>query len=196
MAETGTSLIGDAPAVPDSLRLLQDELATAADGLQADQLAELTVEIRQANRIFVAGGGRSGLALRMHAMRLMHLGLTVHVVGETTTPAIGRGDLLIVASGSGTTAGAVAAAQTSVSAGARVAALTTDGQSKLAGIAHQVVVIPAAQKTDHRGTASGQYSGSLFEQALLLVLDAVFHTLWKADGTPAEDLWPRHANLE
>ncbi|KAD3720591.1 6-phospho-3-hexuloisomerase [Arthrobacter yangruifuii] len=184
------------PAVRDSLRLILDELATAADGLQEDQLAALAAEIRQAKRIFVAGGGRSGLALRMHAMRLMHLGLTVHVVGETTTPAIGSGDLLVVASGSGSTAGAVAAAQTSLSAGARVAALTTDGDSTLAETAHRVVVIPAAQKTDHSGTASRQYSGSLFEQALLLVLDAVFNTLWKSDGTPAEDLWPRHANLE
>ncbi|WP_146361799.1 6-phospho-3-hexuloisomerase [Arthrobacter yangruifuii] len=184
------------PAVRDSLRLILDELATAADGLQEDQLAALAAEIRQAQRIFVAGGGRSGLALRMHAMRLMHLGLTVHVVGETTTPAIGSGDLLVVASGSGSTAGAVAAAQTSFSAGARVAALTTDGDSTLAETAHRVVVIPAAQKTDHSGTASRQYSGSLFEQALLLVLDAVFNTLWKSDGTPAEDLWPRHANLE
>lgn len=184
------------PSVPVSLRLVQDELATAADGLREEQLAALVAEILQARRVFVTGGGRSGLALRMHAMRLMHLGLTVHVVGETTTPAIGSGDLLIVASGSGTTAGAVAAAETAVSVDARVVALTTDGGSKLAGIAHRVVVIPAAQKTDHRGTASRQYSGSLFEQALLLVLDATFHTLWKADGTPAEDLWPRHANLE
>ncbi|WP_407079979.1 6-phospho-3-hexuloisomerase [Arthrobacter zhaoxinii] len=184
------------PSVPASLRLIQDELAAAADGLQEDQLAGLVKEIQQARRVFVTGGGRSGLALRMHAMRLMHLGLTVHVVGETTTPAIGSGDLLIVASGSGTTSGAVAAAEAAVSADARVAVLTTDGESTLAGMAHSVVLIPAAQKTDHRGTASRQYSGSLFEQALLLVLDAVFHTLWKADGTSAEDLWPRHANLE
>ena len=184
------------PSVPASLRLIQDELATAAEGLQEDQLSGLVNEIQQARRVFVTGGGRSGLALRMHAMRLMHLGLTVHVVGETTTPAIGSGDLLIVASGSGTTAGAVAAAEAAVSADARVAAVTTDGESKLAGIAHRVVIIPAAQKTDHRGTASRQYSGSLFEQALLLVLDAVFHTLWKTDGTSAADLWPRHANLE
>jgi 6-phospho-3-hexuloisomerase len=189
----------DEPTIPHvalSLGLLQQELARAADGLQDDQLAALVTEIRQAGRVFVAGGGRSGLALRMHAMRLMHLGLTVHVVGETTTPAIGPGDLLIVASGSGTTAGAVAAAGTARDVGARVAALTTDGDSDLAHLAHVIVVVPAARKTDHGGTASRQYSGSLFEQALLMVLDAVFHTLWQADGTPAEDLWPRHANLE
>ncbi len=184
------------PSVAASLRLLHEELAGAGERLQDEQLAALVTEIQQAQRVFVTGGGRSGLALRMHAMRLMHLGLTVHVVGETTTPAIGDGDLLLVASGSGTTAGAVAAAGTAGDVGARVAALTTDGSSALAALAHCVVVIPAATKTDHRGTVSHQYSGSLFEQALLLVLDAVFHTLWKADGAPAEDLWPRHANLE
>ncbi|WP_043444259.1 6-phospho-3-hexuloisomerase [Arthrobacter sp. L77] len=183
-------------SVPAGLRLLQEELVGAADGLQDEQLSALVTEIQQARRVFVTGGGRSGLALSMHAMRLMHLGLTVHVVGETTTPAIGDGDLLLVASGSGTTAGAVAAAETAGSVGARVAAVTTDGESKLANLADSVVVIPAAQKTDHGGTASRQYSGSLFEQALLLVLDATFHTLWQVDGTPAEDLWPRHANLE
>lgn len=186
----------DDPSVPTSLRLLHQELVGAAEGLQDDQLAAFVTELQQAARVFVTGGGRSGLALRMHAMRLMHLGLTVYVVGETTTPAIGDGDLLLVASGSGTTTGAVSAAGTAADVGARVAALTTDGTSKLANLADCVVVIPAAQKTDHRGTASRQYSGSLFEQALLLVLDAVFHTLWQADGTPAEDLWPRHANLE
>jgi 6-phospho-3-hexuloisomerase len=183
-------------SVTASLRLLHEELVGAAEGLQEDQLAALVTEIQQASRVFVTGGGRSGLALRMHAMRLMHLGLTVHVVGETTTPAIGSGDLLLVASGSGTTAGAVAAAEKAASVDARVVALTTDGDSKLAGLADAMVVIPAAQKADHAGTASRQYSGSLFEQALLLVLDATFHTLWKIDGTPAEDLWPRHANLE
>ena len=184
------------PTVLASLGLIQQELARTAEALQEDQLTPLVTEIQQAERVFVTGGGRSGLALRMHAMRLMHLGLMVHVVGETTTPAIGPRDLLIVASGSGTTAGAVSSVRTAQKVGAVVAVLTANGLSDLACLAHHVVVIPAAQKTDHGGTVSRQYSGSLFEQALLLVLDAVFHTLWQVDGTPAKDLWPRHANLE
>ena len=48
----------------------------------------------------------------MAAMRLMHLGLTVHIAGDTTTPAITSGDLLLVASGSGTTSGVVKSAET------------------------------------------------------------------------------------
>ena len=55
---------------------------------------------------------------------------------------------------------------------------------------------PAATKTDRSGTASAQYAGGLFEQAVALVGDAVFHALWARGGQSADDLWPRHANLE
>jgi 6-phospho-3-hexuloisomerase len=56
--------------------------------------------------------------------------------------------------------------------------------------------VPAAEKEDRGGSKSKQYAGSLFEQALLLITDAVFLALWKLDGTPAEELWKRHANME
>ncbi|MGV8852850.1 MAG: 6-phospho-3-hexuloisomerase [Rhodoglobus sp.] len=149
-----------------------------------------------ASRVFVLGSGRSGLALRMLAMRLMHLGLTVHVVGEVTTPAIAAGDVLLAASGSGTTTGVIRSATTAADAGASVIAITTAADSPLATLAQVAVVIPAAQKQDHAGTRSAQYSGGLFEQALLLLGDALFHVLWEESGASAEELWPRHANLE
>lgn len=149
-----------------------------------------------ASRVFVLGSGRSGLALRMLAMRLMHLGLTVHVVGEVTTPAIATGDVLLAASGSGTTAGVIRSATTAVGAGASVIAVTTAADSPLAQLAQVAVIIPAAQKQDHGHTRSAQYSGGLFEQALLLLGDAMFHIMWQESGATAEELWPRHANLE
>lgn len=152
--------------------------------------------IQQARRVFVVGAGRTGLALRAAAMRLMHLGLTVHVVGETTTPAIQAGDLLLAGSGSGTTSTIVKAAEKAQAAGAQVVAISTTTDSPLAALATLVVVLPAAQKQDHGGTISQQYAGSLFEQAVLLLTDAIFQTLWALDGTPAEELWKRHANLE
>jgi 6-phospho-3-hexuloisomerase len=132
----------------------------------------------------------------MAAMRLMHLGLTVHIAGDTTTPAITSGDLLVVASGSGTTSGVVKAAETAIAAGADVAALTTNPGSPLAGMADALVIIPAVQKTDHGSGLSRQYSGSLFEQSLFLATEAVFQTLWENTEEPAEQLWLRHANLE
>ena len=184
-----------------SLALVGSEIAETAAEVDLGQLSRLATEVQTAGnsatgRIFVAGAGRSGLVLRMAAMRLMHLGFDVHIAGDTTTPAIRSGDLLLLASGSGTTSGVVRAAETASKAGARIAVYTTNATSPLAELADVVVIIPAAQKTDHGSTLSLQYSGSLFEQVLFLVAEAVFQTLWDNDATPAEELWLRHANLE
>lgn len=179
-----------------NLSLIQQEIEETVSGIDPTQLAVLADRVRGADRVFLAGAGRSGLVLRMAAMRLMHLGLTVHVAGDTTTPAIRAGDLLVVASGSGTTSGVVKAADTAVKAGAKVAALTTRPHSPVAELADALVVIPAAQKTDHGSNISRQYSGSLFEQALFIVTEAVFQGLWENTDESAEELWLRHANLE
>ncbi|MFS2089794.1 6-phospho-3-hexuloisomerase [Paenarthrobacter nicotinovorans] len=192
-ADTATATAED---VAGNASLILAELGGIASELDYGQVARLAEEVGAAERVFLAGAGRSGLVLRMAAMRLMHLGLTVHVAGDTTTPAITAGDLLLVASGSGTTSGVVKAAQTALAAGARVAAVTTNPSSAVAGFADALVVVPAARKTDHGSDLSRQYSGSLFEQSLFLVTESVFQTLWEATAEPAEKLWLRHANLE
>lgn len=187
------------PTVDAALTRVADEIAhlTAAvlpdDGGDLARAADL---LAAAPRVFVHGAGRSGLALRMVAMRLMHLGRTVHVVGETTTPAVQAGDLLLTASGSGTTAGVVRSAETAARAGAQVLSVSTTRESPLADLSTAVVVLPAAHKTDRSRAASAQYAGSLFEQGVLLVGDALFHALWERSGLGADDLWPRHATLE
>ena len=170
---------------------------TATLGAVADsQLDRAAEEVLRARRVFLLGAGRSGLALQMTAMRLMHLGLTAHVVGEATAPAIESGDLLLVASGSGTTPGIVHAAQTASEVGASVVAITADAASALALASTVAVVVPAARKLDRDSAASTQYAGSLFEQSVVVVGDALFHAMWKASGLSADDLWPRHSNLE
>ncbi|MFF2298944.1 6-phospho-3-hexuloisomerase [Arthrobacter sp. NPDC058127] len=198
---SGAQDVDLSPDVELSLALVGSEIAETAAEVDLGQLSRLAAEVQIAGssatgRIFVAGAGRSGLVLRMAAMRLMHLGFDVHIAGDTTTPAIRSGDLLLLASGSGTTSGVVRAAETASKAGARIAVYTTNATSPLAELADVVVIIPAAQKTDHGSTLSRQYSGSLFEQVLFLAAEAVFQTLWDNDATPAEELWLRHANLE
>ena len=205
MTPTDSTPPDDQGSVATALELVADEVdaavsavldADAGDDDASGQLDAFADLVDDAERVFVHGAGRSGLALRMTAMRLMHLGLEVHVVGEVTTPAIADGDVLLTASGSGTTSGIVAAARTAVDAGARVAAITTAADSPLADLAEAVLVVPAADKQDRSGTASAQYAGGLFEQTVVLLGDAVFHALWKRSGADADELWPRHANLE
>jgi 6-phospho-3-hexuloisomerase len=197
IAETEPAVLADTSrAFRRNRALVLDEIRDVSERVDPAQVAALVTELRLADRIFVTGAGRSGLVLKMAAMRLMHLGLTVHVVGETTAPAIRPGDLLLAASGSGTTAGVVRAAETAAAQGARVAAYTTSSGSPLAEAAAAVVLIPAAQKTDHGSALSRQYSGSLFEQVLFGTTEAVFQSLWDEDAAAPEDLWQRHANLE
>ncbi|WP_159708896.1 6-phospho-3-hexuloisomerase [Arthrobacter sp. 18067] len=195
-ASATTAAYTTASDIVRNLALVRDEITGTAAKIDEQQMARLASHLSHPGRIFVAGAGRSGLVLRMAGMRLMHLGLTVHIAGDTTTPAIASGDLLLVASGSGTTSGVVKSAETAAKAGARIAAFTTNPDSPLAGLADALVIIPAAQKTDHGSAVSRQYSGSLFEQALFLATEAIFQSLWDSDQQPAEQLWLRHANLE
>ncbi|RLP72320.1 SIS domain-containing protein, partial [Mycetocola manganoxydans] len=118
-----------------SLSTILDELTATIVALgdeQADNLDAVAETLAGAHRVFVLGAGRSGLALQMTAMRLMHLGLNVHIVGEVTAPAIGPGDVLLTASGSGTTTSIVRGADAAVNAGADVAVITTAADSPLA----------------------------------------------------------------
>lgn len=180
-----------------SLSRIAGELTSVVDRLATgDSVDDVLEVLGGADRVFVLGAGRSGLALQMTAMRLMHLGLAVHVVGETTAPAIRAGDVLLTASGSGTTTAIVRAVETATEVGARIVAITTAPDSPLGQAADALVVVPAATKLDRSGTASTQYAGSLFEQAVVLVGDAMFDALWRRSGLSADDLWPRHANLE
>lgn len=176
-------------------QVLSENYALAA-ALEYKDFGSLVSSIQMAESIFLFAAGRSGFSMRSIAMRLMHLDFKVYFVGDTTTPAIQTGDLLWVASGSGTTGSIVKAAEKAKAAGAKVIAITTNPTSMLAGICDTHILLPAAEKEDHGGSKSKQYAGSLFEQALLLLGDAVFMELWKIDGSPAETLWKRHANME
>ena len=138
-----------APGFAANQHLIFNELRCTLAQVSEDQANLAIHAILNAPRIFVTGAGRSGLALRMAAMRLMHLGLTVHVAGEVTTPAIASGDLLIAASGSGTTAGVVLAAATAAKVGAHILAITTAPDPPLANLAQQPPRHPRGHQAGH-----------------------------------------------
>ena len=180
----------------DAVQLELGELGELLSHCNVAEIKQAVKLLCSGRRVFVYGAGRSGLALRMAAMRLMHLGLTVHVVGETTTPAIEANDLLLVASASGTTASVVRAAETARQRGSEVLAITSAPESELGTLATALITLKAATKHQYGDRASQQYAGSLFEQGILLLLDAIFHGVWQASGAAAEELMRRHANLE
>ena len=134
---------------------------------------------------------------RAFAMRLMHLGLTVHVIGETTTPAVGPGDTVIAVSGSGTTAGTVRVADQAQAVGATVLAVTTEPDSPLGRLAERVLVIPAATKYRRENEAPTiQPLSSLFDQVTHVALDAICFDLAARRGVDNATAKAAHANTE
>ncbi len=166
------------------------ELAQAAQAIPQEAIDRCAKKIAAHERVFVCGAGRSGLMLKALAMRLMQLGKTVFVVGETITPSIQKGDLLIVASASGTTHSVCHYAAEAVKMQADLLVITAEKDSELAQISAPDVIIPAPTK--HNLAASGQLMGSLFEQMILLFSDAVAMAL----AEERETLSRNHANLE
>jgi 6-phospho-3-hexuloisomerase len=185
------------PVSDDDLTTVLAEIGGVARKVDRDQLAGLAARLVSAPRVHVAGEGRSGLMGKAFAMRLMHLGLTVYVIGETITPAIRSGDLVVVISGSGTTGGAVRAAESARGAGAAVHAVTTDPDSPLGRLADAALVLPAATKYRKTGeSATIQPLSSLFDQLTHLVLDVVCLGLAGRLGIDNDAARRSHSNAE
>lgn len=172
---------------------LQRSAALIADA-EAGTLADLLL---QANRVFVVGAGRSGLMGRAFAMRLMHTGISAYVVGETITPGIDQGDVLIVGTGSGETRSLIPMAQQAKSLGASLVAVTIAPESTIGRLADTVVKLPGSPKAQASGSSTSiQPMASLFEQTLLIFYDAVILSLMDRQGQDADRMYGRHANLE
>ena len=170
------------------------EVAACVRQVSTESLVGAEVLMETAPRVFVAGAGRSGLCMRALGMRLMHLGKTVYVVGETITPSISTADLLILGSGSGRTTGLLAMAEKAWNQGAQILLFTTDATSPLAQLADHRIVIPAPSLREAEGSL--QPMGSLFEQSLLILCDSLILRLMQRTGVGAAQMLERHANLE
>lgn len=173
--------------------LILDELRGALGKVREHELLGLADAVAKASGAFVTGQGRSGLIARCFAMRLVHLGLLSHAVGDTTTPAIKSTDLLIAVSRTGETPLTLALARQASDKGATVAAVTAVEESGLASSADLAVIIPDRGRN---ASGSAQYGGSLFEQTALIVFDAIALHLQQRLNQDAHDMDARHANLE
>lgn len=162
-----------------------------------DEDAEKAVEgILRAQKVFVAGGGRSGFMAKAFVMRMMHVGLEAYVVGETVTPNLEPDDIFIVGSGSGETQSLAAMTGKAKNIGATVVVITTNSTSTIGKLADIPIEIPAQAKAEGTSGKSIQPMGSLFEQSLLLFYDAVILRFMDKKGLKSDVMYGRHANLE
>lgn len=190
------------------MRLMAARIITIADEISDEEIEALISEILNTNRVYTMGAGRSGLVAKAFAMRLMHLGFTAYVVGETVTPAMKPGDLIIVFSGSGATRTIADIAETAKGIGGRLCLITSKRDSRIARIADCVVIIESQRDKvadesaefeirqmmgEHRSFAP---LGTIFETAAMVFADAIISRLMEIMSCRPEDLQCRHANIE
>jgi 6-phospho-3-hexuloisomerase len=185
---TSISDLGQA-ALADAARVVKQ--------LDAASFESFAHAIAGAKRIALHGLGREGLQMKGLAMRLYHLGLDAHVVGEMTTPPVGAGDLLIVSAGPGDFATIAALMRIAKDAGARTAVVTAQPSSNLARSADHVLHIPAQTMADDQGAGKSVLPmGSLFELSQMLVFELLVLRLRDIIGESAVSMRQRHTNLE
>lgn len=179
------------------LAKILNELTPAVDFIKDEDAEKLVNGILESKKIFVAGAGRSGLMAKSFAMRMMHMGFDAHVIGETITPNFEKDDILIIGSGSGETKSLVSMVEKAKSIGGTIAAITIFPDSTIGKRSDIVIKLPGSPKDK----TDGQYQtiqpmGSLFEQTLLLFLDAIILRLMEKKGLDSTAMFHKHANLE
>lgn len=183
-----------------ALCIVADEIEGTLARVDPGEMEALADAILKARRIVAAGQGRSGLVARAFAMRLSHLGLSAQVAGESTTTAIGPGDLLAAISCSGSTDVTCLLAKKAKAAGAAIACLTGSRRSRLWRISDVGALVPAPSKADggrlSKQARSRQFGSTLFEQCALVLLDALCLMLMKRLKQTRAKMVCRHSNLE
>jgi len=190
------------------MRLMASLIRSFADSISDDEVDAFVDELMKANRIFVMGAGRSGLVAKAFAMRLMHLGFQSFVVGETITPALRPGDVMVVFSSSGETKTVADLAETAKGIGGRICLITSRRDSRIGRISDCIVTIESHRDRDLE--ESGEYEirqmlgehksfaplGTLFETASMVFADAVISRLMEITKTEPSAMKARHATLE
>jgi 6-phospho-3-hexuloisomerase len=174
------------------------DLGRVISAMPHDAAEPLLSAIQSAKRIALHGLGREGLQMKGLAMRLFHLGLDAHVVGEMTLPPLSAGDLFIVSAGPGDFGSIAALMARAKEAGARTAVVTAQAEGGAAKRADAVLVIPAQTMANDQGAAAKSVlpMGSLYEAAMMLVFEVLVLQLRDRLGETAETMRARHTNLE
>lgn len=154
---------------------------------------KLTQLLDKSSRIFVTGAGRSGLVARFFAMRLMHAGYQVYIVGEIVTPSIQKGDLFIVITGSGETETMIAFTKRAKAVGAQIVTISTRDKSTVADMSDLVCQIG---KPDQYAKIATMPMGTTFELSTLIFLEAIVAHIIHTKGIAEEVMRTTHANLE
>lgn len=175
-----------------------NELSHTLSSIDSEAAEKFVDLVLDAEEVFCAGAGRSGYQIKGFAMRLMHMGVSSYVVGETCTPNIKDNGLLVICSGSGETKSLVNHATKAKEMGAKIALITINPESSIAKMADVVIEIsaPSPKSAKEGEIKSIQPMGSLFEQSEGIFMDIAIMMLMERQGLDSDTMFGRHANME
>jgi len=157
---------------------------------EPEETAMFVDHIISARKVFIYGVGRSGLIAKAFAIRLVQMGLEVFFVGETITPIVEEGNLVIIVSYTGETMSAIQTANIVRRVGAKVITVTASPHSKLAGASNLVVHLQPPKDEERKRLAP---LGTVFEAATLIYFDSIVAMLMDKLGQSEGSMRKRHA---
>jgi len=174
-----------------------NEIDKVISKVNEQEINNLIIEILKTNKIVTVGAGRVGMAIKGFCMRLGHFGKNAYHIGDTTFPAIGKGDLLIVASGSGETQTIFDLVSIAKNNKATIFLITGNISSRMAKISDFILKLEAPSKTKEiEGFKSIQPMTTLNEQCLGILFDTIVLDIMARTGETHDTMWNRHSNLE
>jgi 6-phospho-3-hexuloisomerase len=176
------------------------EIAEVIGNIDSSAADSVVDAILGARRIALYGVGREGLMMKAFGMRLFHLGLDAHIVGDMTTPHLAAGDLLIVSAGPGDFSTVSALLGVAKRDGARTLCITAQPQGAAPRAADLVLHLPAQTMADdlpeEGRSASILPMGSLYEGVQYVLFELLVLRLRERLGRRPEEMRANHTNLE
>ena len=182
----------------DYKELILGELDQSLSAVNGQEVREMTEMILKAEKVFVTGVGRVFMMMEAFAKRLNHLGIEAYCVGDVNEPAVTKHDVLIAGSGAGESIIPLELAKKAKQYGTSVIHIGSNAESSMSAYEDLFVRIPCRTKLHLEDEIeSAQIMSSLFEQSLLLLLDAAALMIMQEKKIEDIDsLWEKHANLE
>ncbi len=185
-----TAVASTRSASTEAVAFLLENLGKVLSVDRSHEIKQTVDTVVSSKHFFVYGVGRSGLAARAFAMRLVQLGIDCYFIGETITPVVQEGDGVLIVSNTGATMSAVQVANIARRVGAKVITVTGVRGSKLSHASNIVLLLQSNGGADQARLAP---LGTTFEDACLILLDGIVAEVMERLAQTEGDMRARHA---
>ena len=191
-----------------AMKIMMENLEDNRIHLQKDKYFQYTQKLidlvynglKNNRKFFLLASGRSAFILQCFATRLVHLGANVYMVTNLASiPALTSNDILIVLSGSGTTAIVVSLLKNYVNTAKPfgIVSITSHPETIIGRVADITIKLKGRTKRDkidlHDDSAVLTPEGTNFEIAAFVYLDSIIAELAVKLGKTNEDLLKKHS---